>query len=480
MKDNTSNNISNNIKKVLFVFLLCFIALISYITYFEMVVGPKIVDNQANRRLWVKRNEVLRGTIYDRNGKALTVSERVNQETQKRSYTGGEIFAHILGYVDIKYGITGLEKKYDAELMSTDIKDNIKSLIANKGKKQEKIGDSLKTTLDYNIQSKAYELLGDNKGAVVVLNPKTGAVIAMVSKPSFNPNNLQDIWSSINSDKSRPLLNRATAGLYPPGSTFKTITAISALENMGGIQNRTFVDNGQLYISNQYSLHDFEGESFGAISFEQAYVKSSNVVFGTLALELGNDKLKQTAEQFYFNKDIPTDGIAVEASKFPTLKSYEKGSIAQSGIGQSSDLASPLQMALVASTVANGGVMPKPYLVSQVVTSKGNVVRDVQPESIGQIVTPNIANTMKDFMRSVVQEGTGTNAAVDGVEVCGKTGTADHQENGQDATPHSWFIGFGPYDNPQVAVAVIVEDGGQGGKAAAGIASELMRMVINK
>lgn len=473
-------DISSNIKKVLFVFLLCFIALISYITYFEMVVGPKIVDNPANRRLWAKRNEVLRGTIYDRNGKPLTESERVDKENQKRYYTGGEMFAHILGYVDIKYGITGLEKKYDSELMSTDIKDNVKSLIANKGKRQDKVGNNLKTTLDYDVQSKAYELLGDNKGAVVVLNPKTGAVIAMVSKPSFNPNNLQDIWSSINTDKSRPLLNRATAGLYPPGSTFKTITAISALENMGGVQNRTFTDNGELYISNQYSLHDFAGESFGDISFEQAYVKSSNVVFGTLALELGNDKLKKTAEEFYFNKTIPTDGIAVETSKFPTLKSYEKGSIAQTGIGQSGDLASPLQMALVASTVANNGVMAKPYLVSQVTTSKGNLVKDVQPESIGQIISPSIANTMKGFMRSVVQEGTGTNAAVDGVEVCGKTGTADHQEDGHDAPPHSWFIGFGPYEDPQVAVAVIVENGGQGGKAAAGIASELMRMVINK
>ncbi|AYD39389.1 penicillin-binding protein 2 [Clostridium fermenticellae] len=474
------DNISNNIKKVLLVFLLCFIVLISYITYFEMVVGPKIVDNQANRRLWVKRNEVLRGTIYDRNGKALTQSERVDKETQKRIYTGGEIFSHILGYVDIKYGITGLERKYDAELMSTDIKDNIKSLIENKGKKQEKLGDSLKTTLDYDVQSKAYELLGDNKGAVVVLNPKTGAVIAMVSKPSFNPNNLQEIWSSVNSDKSMPLLNRATSGLYPPGSTFKTVTAISALENLGGIQSRSFNDNGELYISSGYSLHDFAGESFGNISFKDAYVKSSNVVFGTLALELGNDKLKQTAEEFYFNKAIPTDGIAVEPSRFPTLKSNEKGNIAQSGIGQSSDLATPLQMALIASTVANDGAMPKPYLVNQVITSKGKVVKDIQPENIGQIITPNVANTMKNFMRSVVQEGTGVNAAVDGVEVCGKTGTADHQENGVDATPHSWFIGFGPYNDPQVAVAVIVEDGGQGGIAAASIASQVMRMVINK
>lgn len=474
------NDISNNIKKVLMIFLICFIGLISYITYFEMVEGPKIVNNTYNRRLWVKRNEVLRGTIYDRNGKPLTKSSRVNQETQKREYTGGEIFAHALGYVDIKYGITGLEKKYDKELMDTDIEDNIKSLIKNKGKEQEKIGDSLKTTLDYDVQSKAYDLLGDNKGAVVALNPKTGEVLAMVSKPSFNPNNLQEIWQSINADKNIPLLNRATAGLYPPGSTFKTVTAVSALENMPSVRNRTFQDNGELRISDKYSLHNYEGETFGNIDFKNAYVHSSNVVFGTLGLELGNDKLKETAEKFYFNKYIPADGIPVEQSKFPTLKNYEKGSIAQTAIGQSSDLASPLQMALVSATIANSGTMMKPQLVKEVQTSKGVLVKSIQPESLGQIISTSTANTMRDFMKSVVQEGTGVNASVEGVDVCGKTGTADHQVNGKDATPHSWFIGFAPYDNPQVAVAVIVEDGGQGGKAAAGIASEVIRTSLKK
>ncbi|MBI6873232.1 peptidoglycan D,D-transpeptidase FtsI family protein [Clostridium aciditolerans] len=474
------NDISNSIKKVLIIFLICFIGLISYITYFEIIVGPKIVSSPYNKRMWVKRNEVLRGTIYDRNDKPLTKSERINAETQKREYTGGELFAHVLGYVDIKYGITGLERKYDEELMSTDIKDNVKNLLLNKGKTEEKIGNSLKTTLDFETQKKAYDMLGDNKGAVVALNPKTGEILAMVSKPSFNPNNLQEIWADINKDKNFPLINRASAGLYPPGSTFKTITAISALENIPGIKNRTFEDNGSLYISKDYSLHNFSGEVLGSLSFKDAFTHSSNVVFGSLGLELGNDKLKQTAEKFYFNKEIPADGIPVEASKFPTLKNYEKGSIAQSAIGQSSDLASPLQMAVVTSTIANSGTMMKPYLVKDVVTSKGQLVKSIQPESLGQIISADTANTMKDFMKSVVQEGTGVNAAIEGIEVGGKTGTADHQYEGKDAPPHSWFIGFAPYNDPQVAVAVIVEDGGQGGKAAARIASEVMRTALRK
>ncbi|KZL93283.1 peptidoglycan D,D-transpeptidase FtsI family protein [Clostridium magnum] len=474
------NDISSNIKKVLMVFLIFFIGMISYITYFEIITGPKIVNNAYNRRLWVKRNEVLRGTIYDRNGNALTKSERIDQETQKREYTGGEIFAHVLGYVDIKYGITGLERKYDEQLMATDIQDSIRNLIKNKGKNEEKVGNSLKTSLDLEVQRKAYDLLGDNRGAVVALNPKTGEILAMVSKPSFNPNNLQEIWKSINQDKNTPLINRASAGLYPPGSTFKTVTAVSALENMPSVKNRTFNDNGSLYISNDYSLNNFSGEVLGSINFQQAYTHSSNVVFGTLGLELGNDKLKATAEKFYFNKEIPADGIPVEPSRFPILKKYEKGSIAQSAIGQSSDLASPLQMAMVTSTIANDGVMMKPHLVNEVLTSKGSSVKSIVPESLGQVISADTAQTMKDFMRSVVSEGTGVNAAIEGIEVGGKTGTADHQVDGKDAPPHSWFIGFAPYDNPQVAVAIIVEDGGQGGKAAARIASEVMRTALRK
>lgn len=474
------NNILNNIKKVMLVFLLCFIGLISYMTYFEMLVGPNIVNSSYNRRMWIKRNEVLRGTIYDRNGSPLTKSEPINSETQKREYTGGEVFSHVLGYVDEKYGITGLERKYDDQLMSTDVKDNLKSLIENKGKSIKKVGNGVKTTLDTATQKKAYDLLGENRGSVVALNPKTGAVIAMVSKPSFDPNNLKDSWADINKNSSRPLLNRATAGLYPPGSTFKTVTAISALENISGVRSKTINDTGSVQIGSDYVLHNYNGEVLGNINFEQAYAHSSNVYFGTLGLELGNDKLKKTAEEFYFNKSIPTDGIPVEPSHFPSLKTYERGSIAQSAIGQSSDLASPLQMAVLVSTIANGGVMMKPHLVTSVVTSKGNLVKTILPESAGQIISPDIADTMKNMMKSVVDYGTGTGASINGIEVSGKTGTADNQVMGVNSPPHSWFIGFAPYEDPQIAIAVIVENGGQGGLIAASIASQVIAASLGK
>ncbi|MGE5628074.1 MAG: peptidoglycan D,D-transpeptidase FtsI family protein [Solirubrobacterales bacterium] len=473
------SDITKNIKGVLIVFLLCFIGLISYLTYFEVAVGPKIADNAGNKRLWVKRNEVLRGTIYDRNMKPLSTSQRIDAENQKRVYNGGAMFAHILGYEDIKYGITGLEHTYDSDLMSSSVQDSVMGFIKSGGKTPEKVGANLVTTLNYDIQKKAYYMLGDNRGAVVVLNPKTGEVLAMVSKPSFDPNNLDVIWSSLNTDKNRPLINRATQGLYPPGSTFKTITAISALENIDGIMNRTFEDNGKLVFNAKESLSNFNGEVLGNITFKQAYVHSSNVAFGTLGLELGNSKLKETAEKFFFNNDTPADGIIIENSQFPSFKSNEKGNIAQSAIGQSSVLASPMEMALVASTIANDGVMMKPYLVSSVRKSNGENVKSVSPQSIKQVISANTAAVMKDFMRTVVTEGTGGNAALSFADVCGKTGTADHSDDGS-TVPHSWFIGFAPYNNPQVAVAVIVEDGGQGGIAAAQIAAGVMETALSK
>jgi peptidoglycan glycosyltransferase len=471
------NDISTNIKKVLVVFLLCFVGIISYITYFEFYKSEEVVKSPYNRRLWAIRNEVLRGTIYDRNMTALTKSERVNVETQKRTYTGGELFSHALGYVDVKYGITGLERKYDTELMGAeDI--SLAELIRNKGKQEEKVGHSLKTTLDYNVQKTAYDLLGNSRGAVVALNPKTGEVLALVSKPSYDPNKLSEIWDKLQKDDANhPLINRATSGLYPPGSTFKTITAISALENIKGIASRPFEDKGKLVFNQKESISNYNGEVLGNIGFKEGFYHSSNVFFGSLGLELGNDKLRATAEKFFFNKNIPSDGLIIENSRFPSYKNYEKGNQAQSAIGQAEVLATPMQMALTAAAVANDGAMMKPFMVKQVMDSKGKAVKDIEPENIGSIFSKDNAKVMKDLMRSVVTNGTGGAAEVAGITASGKTGTADHVESKE---PHAWFIGFAPYENPQVAVAVIVEEGGVGGKAAAKIAGQVMKAALKK
>ena len=316
---------------------------------------------------------------------------------------------------------------------------------------------------------------------MVAINPKTGEILAMVSKPSYDPNKLKEEWKDISEDSNSPLLNRAVSGLYPPGSTFKTITAISALENIEGIQAKQFKDEGKLVYNETESLSNYKGEKLGEIDLKEAFVHSSNVVFGGLGIDLGNKNLKNTAEKFYFNRDIPTDGIVIDNSMFPELKKSEVGDMAQSAIGQSSVLSTPMEMALVASTIANDGIMMKPMLVKEILSTNGRVVKTINPEQIGEIISKENSSIIKDYMRDVVKRGTGESAAVSGIEVCGKTGTADHDDKPDvEEKPHSWFIGFAPYNDPQIAFAVIVEEGGTGGGKAASIAKELVKTALLK
>jgi len=468
------NDIVINIKKVMLVFLILFITLISYLTYIYMFNSEKAVASTFNQRLWAERNKVLRGTIYDRDMKALTKSKKTSQVSQKEQYLQGEIFAHAIGYMDPIYGLAGLEKKYDAELMGSEDSLVTKFFDFNK-KEEEKVGNGLRTTLNSKLQTAAYKALEGKRGAVVAMNPKTGEILAMVSKPSYDPNNLGADWKGIVANKNMPLINRAVSGLYPPGSIFKTITAISALENIPNVTNRTFDDNGKLYFNESTSLQNFDGEVMGNIGFRAAFLHSSNVVFGSLGIDLGNNGLKDTAEKFYFNKDTPASGLTIENSKFPSYKNYEKGNIAQSAIGQAGVLVTPMEMALVTSTVANNGIMMKPMLVKEILSSKGKSLEKIQPIQLGEIMSKKTASTMKDLMKGVVAEGTGKGAAVPGITVSGKTGTADHKgDASKQVAAHSWFIGFAPYENPQIAIAVIVEEGGVGGGVAAGITRQLI------
>ena len=303
----------------------------------------------------------------------------------------------------------------------------------------------------------------------------------MVSKPTYNPNDLETVMNKINAgeDLGSPLINRATSGKYPPGSTFKVITTASALENIDGITKRIFEDKGKIELGGGQSLSNSQNKVYGNIDLKKAFQVSSNVVFGTLAQELGNKTLKQTAEDFGFNKDIPSTGFSISKSEFPTLENYEVGMIAQSGIGQSSIVSTPIQMALVASTIANDGVMMEPKLVNQVVDLNMNVVKKYGDKKYGQVLPTSDARTIKDYMVNMVKNNFGNRSYFSGINAAGKTGTADQRDsNGNLQKPHAWFIGFAPADNPKIAVAVIVENGGYGSEAAAPIAGAVMKAAL--
>lgn len=490
-------NISDSIKQVMVVFLFCFVALISYIAYFQVFTGPEIAQKQGNKRLWAVRNEVLRGTIYDRDGNALTKSERVDALTQKRTYINGDLYVHALGYVDPRYGLTGLEASYDTELttynkltnnifnLAKDFSmDKLKEMFENRKEDEDKVGNGVVTTLDAKLQKVAYDALGSNKGAVVALNPKTGEVLAMVSKPTYNPNDLKTSIDAANAGTGddSPLINRATSGLYPPGSTFKTVTLTSALENMPDVRNRTFDDNGKIVFNDKQSLSNANNAVYGSLDLKEAFKVSSNVVFGTLAMELGNDKLKATAEKYGFNNTIESEGFKITPSQFPKLTAAEVGSIAQSGIGQSSILATPMQMALISSTIANNGKMMEPRLVNKVIDKDGNVVKTIGSRVSKEVISTTNAAIIKDYMKNLVDSKVNSSwSYFQGTDAAGKTGTADYNlPNGQSAIPHSWFIGFAPANDPEIAVAVIVENGGYGSVAAAQVAGKVIKAQVSK
>lgn len=465
-------DISNNVKTVIGFFLICFIFLITYMIYFGTIKASNIEQSPYNRRLWAKREEVIRGSILDKNNNILAETKLDKNENYIRVYPYHDLFAHIVGYIRPKIGLTGLEKSLDKYLIGEEPFSIIDAL---KGLGDEK-GYSVITTLDCSLQQKANDLLENNKGSVVVLNPQTGEILAIVSNPTYDPMELTEKWSEISTDENKPLFNRALSGLYPPGSTFKIITTASALENIEGVENQTFDDTGIIKFNESESISNYKDKIYGSIDLREAFTLSSNVVFGNLGLELGNNKLKSIAENFYFNKEIPLDFLEVKNSIFPSLSNNEMGEIAQSAIGQSQVLATPFEMAIIASTIANDGILKKPYILSQVIDENGKTLKKISNTNLGKIISSTNAGLIKEYMNQVVEVGTGKNAGIENITVCGKTGTAEYTSD-SDRT-HSWFVGFAPMENPEVAIAVIVEDGGTGGGTAATIAREVIKIAI--
>lgn len=484
------NDLSKSVRNIMVIFLFCFIGLISYIAYFQVFKGPDIANDSGNKRLWAKRNEVLRGTIYDRNGEAMTNSARVDKFNQSREYIYGDLYVHALGYIDERFGITGLEDEYDSDLSKYNgFSNGIRNIIKNfdlksafENRDEEKVGNGIVTTLDYNIQKAAYDAMGDLKGAVVALNPKTGEILAMVSKPTYDPSNLAQVIEDANSgiDEESKLLNRAINGKYPPGSVFKTVTLAAALENNPDVVNETFHDTGKIVFPDGTSLSNYMNQVHGDLSLQMAYRVSSNFVFGSLAMDMGNAKLKEVSERFGFNSRINGAGVSIPESRFPTLKNEEVGNIAQSGIGQGSVLSTPIEMAIVAATVANDGVLMQPKLVNKIVDKDGNTVKELTNKALKEgVISKDIATTIKEYMGYLVSNNIYRWPAFEGTNAGGKTGTADYMlEDGSEGVPHGWFISVAPLDNPEIAVAVIVEEGENGAGSAAYIASQVVRTAV--
>lgn len=303
----------------------------------------------------------------------------------------------------------------------------------------------------------------------------------MVSKPSFDPNEIDENFKDYSSDNiGVPLLNRAASGYYPPGSTFKIVTAAGALKYIDNIEKQNFNCNGKLKIGD-YILNDYNNESHGILNIENAFKVSCNYTFGTLGIKLGYERLKNTAEDFLFNKEIPLndeyDSIHIKSGKITTENIKSSALTAQDAIGQHGVTSNPMHMALVSCAIANDGTIMKPYIVKEIKDSYNNVLYEAKPSELKKAIDKEIADKIKNYMIKAVKSGTGTNAKIYGINVAGKTGTAQVEGNKQS---HSWFVAFAPSDNPKIAVAVIVENGGVGGGRAATIAREIIKTYLKK
>jgi len=482
--------------------MLLFLALMVNVTYLQFWKADSLNDDPRNRRVIEEAYSRDRGDILV-GREPIAQSEPVDDKYEyQREYTRPLRYAHVTGYFSF-YSQTGLEQTQNQVLAGDDPRlfvTKLVDLVSNKSAK----GGSVELTIDPDAQDAAYDALksrlpGNVEASVVAIEPSSGKILAMVSLPTYDPNKLashdlaasRDTYDRLNKDKSEPLLNRAIQKTLPPGSTFKLVTAAAALENLD-LDADSEVPGGAAYTPPQTTnVIDNEGRDCGAgkIPFKQALGNSCNTTFAQLAVELGEDKMLEQAEKFGFNQHYLDDLRPQAQSVFPEEVRTDDGTrevspaeVAQTGIGQFEVRATPLQMAMVAAGIANDGKVMKPYLVDEVQSAEFDTLEKTEDEEFSQAMSSSNARELTELMVYTVEHGTASPAAMTGIEVAGKTGTA--QSGIDNVPPYAWFVSFAPVENPEVAVAVMIEKADiprgeiAGGQLGGPIAKAVMEAVI--
>jgi peptidoglycan glycosyltransferase len=434
--------------------------------WLQVIVGPKLSANQYNPRHTAIA--IGRGSILASDGTPLAITRG-----SKRAYPQGALVAQAVGYASARYGTAGLEDAYDRVLTAhTDAVDPLSQLAqilaGTRGKPR---GADVVTTLDLTVQNALVAGLSRHaRAAGIVLDPRTGAVLALASVPSYDPNALDTLWPALVKNPASPLLDRSTGGLYPPGSTFKIVTAADALDAGVVTPQSTFSDAGGFTVGN-FTVHNDEEEVTGTQDLAGAFALSSNVDFAQIALKIGVDTWYEYAAKWGLGQPEDFD-IPVTRDRLPLKKDAYAGILAQLGFGQASLLVTPMRMALIDATIAHDGSTPRPYLVRRIGGSETGIAS--RPETLAQPISSDTAHAVRDLMVGVVKRGTGTAARLPDVTVAGKTGTATNPHG----RSHAWFVAFAPAEAPRVAVAVVVENVGYGGTYAAPIAREVLRVAL--
>jgi len=463
----------NRLRNLLIFFSLAFVAIAANLTYLQFFKADELLASQYNIRSLAEELATKRGSVITADGIEIAQSERVTGKKHQRFYPAGEPFSAITGFYDSRYGRFALEQKYNDELLGKDPADTLADYIDRIAGRGEP-GNDLMLTVNSKIQRVAYRSLIGHRGAVVAIEPATGAVLALASYPGYNPNTLRADWKKLLNNKKSPLLNRATSGLYPPGSSFKTVTLTAGLENKKTKAAKVYPGPPIVRIYGG-KVTNYKGKNYGNVTLQEAFEQSVNTVFAKLGLEVGGPALVTQAESFGFNKDMGFD-LPLKKSLVKQPGEMDSLELAWTAVGQAHTLATPMQMAMVAAAVANKGHLMQPFLVSKIRDYQGRIIDKKQPKELAVVAGGPAVREVRNLMLKVVETGTGKGAKVAGVQVAGKTGTAEVKGK----EPHAWFIAFAPASKPKIAVAVIVENGGTGGARAAPIAAEVIKEALKK
>ncbi|HWQ89437.1 MAG TPA: penicillin-binding transpeptidase domain-containing protein [Desulfitobacteriaceae bacterium] len=463
---------NRGLRQVALGFAACFFLLSLGLLYWQVIAAENLQKNPANQRLLRLEERVLRGGIFDRNGEVL--ARTITESGKKtRVYPMGEMLEPLLGYATLQHGSAGLEGSLADWLLGVRNPGPVQAV--QQFLELPRQGDDVTLTIDAAIQQSAYEDLKGKTGAVVALNPKTGEVLAMVSQPSFDPAEITDNWNEVAGRPSSPLVNRALS-LYPPGSVMKVVTSLALL--------RAGVDTEELYectgsaVINGQTVVD--NNSHGLVNYKTALAQSCNTYFATYAVRAGDQSFLTAAKAFGFGEAIPLELPVLPSTivnNEPDPRRLDANLLAASAFGQGQVLTSPLHMALITAAIANDGVIMAPHLVQRVRDSKENLLYQAQVKPWLTALSAQEAETITEAMVAAVTSGTAARGALPQVQVAAKTGSA---EPGGKMMTHAWYIAFAPADDPQIAVAVIIENGGFGGEAAAPLARDLIDKALSR
>ena len=478
---------NNPIRRLSGVVALLFASLLLSSSYISFWQAGDLRDKSGNRRTLLENYGRERGPILVAGAPIARSVATDNELKYRRAYADGPLYAPLTGYYSFVYGAgSGVERSADPLLSGASDQLFYRRMVDLVTGRKPK-GASVELTVDPGAQRAAADALGDQKGAVVALDPRTGAILAMVSSPTYDPNRLaghdvkavQRAYAALNDDPDDPLVNRAIAGdLYPPGSTFKIVTAAAALSTGDYTVESELPGPARLDLplTSATLPNDFSGACGpgNKVTMLRALEISCNTAFGSLGITLGGDALREQAAKFGFG-----ERLAIPLNVTPSIvpAGMNPPQSAQAAIGQFDVRVTPLQMAMVSAAVANDGVVMKPFAVRTVRSPELSVLEEGKPQELSQAMSGEVAEQLTQMMQAVVDDGTGTRAQIAGVSVAGKTGTA---QQGNDQPPHAWFTAFAPADDPQVAIAVVVEDGGRAGNEAAGgrVAAPIAKRVL--